>query len=92
MDEQTPAEDTVNGSLELAFATALEAVLQHHCTATEAARVRLSLAHPTELLNAVKADALDLLVDALNEGLTDTINAVLHPDDFQLVPPTEEED
>ena len=84
MNENT-AEDKVNACLELAFATALEAVLQHHCTATEAARVRLCLDHPSKLLNAVRADAMDGLCDALNEGLSDLINAVLYPDDFELV-------
>ena len=77
-------EDTVNACLELAFATTLEAVLQHHCTATEAARVRLCLDNPSELLEALRADAMDGLCDALNEGLSDLINAVLYPDDLSL--------
>ena len=81
MDETL--EDKVNACLQLMLETAIEAVAQDKLTASEAARVRLQLSHPSELLEAVREDAEELIVEALDEALTRVMNCCLFPDDVE---------
>lgn len=80
MIESVSSED-VDQAIAALLELAIECTLQEKCTRTEAARIRLSLAHPSPEITEAMEEATAWVIEAMEMGLPPLLNRVLFPDE-----------